>query len=103
MARAFVQGAAANMQAVLVYYNNRNKDVQVSLNNITRLSERIEDCRTIEALMAIEGNMRDAYYNAFNVILIRAILSFKGVTGDPHGIGSMPLSALVIRWPTPLV
>lgn len=83
LARAFVQGAAANMQAVLVYYNNRNKDVQVSLNNITRLSERIEDCRTIEALMAIEGNMRDAYYNTFNVIIDKSDFVFQGRNRRP--------------------
>lgn len=83
LARAFVQGAAANMQEVLAYYNKRNKDVQGPLDSIANLLERIEDNMTIEALMAIEGNIRDAYYSAFNTIIDKNEFAFEGRNRRP--------------------
>lgn len=83
LARAFVEGAAANMKEVLVYYNKRNKNVQAPLDNIADLLERIEDHMTIEALMAIEGNIRDAYYSAFNTIIDKSEFTFEGRNRRP--------------------
>lgn len=83
LARAFVEGAAANMKEVLAYYNKRNKNVQAPLDNIADLLERIEDNMTIEALMAIEGNIRDAYYSAFNTIIDKSEFSFEGRNRRP--------------------
>ncbi|HHV16669.1 MAG TPA: type I-B CRISPR-associated endonuclease Cas1 [Gelria sp.] len=83
LAKAFVQGAAANMREVLNYYNKRNKDVQAPLDNIADLLERIEDSMAIEALMAIEGNIREAYYSAFNTIIDKDEFVFKGRNRRP--------------------
>ena len=83
LARAFVEGAAANMIEVLTYYNRRNKDVQDPLNSIVELLERIEDNMRIEGLMAIEGNIRNAYYSAFNTIIDKSEFCFKGRNRRP--------------------
>lgn len=83
LAKALVQGAAANMREVLNYYNKRNKDVQAPLDKITDLLERIEDNMSVEALMAIEGNIREAYYSAFNTIIDKDEFVFKGRNRRP--------------------
>lgn len=83
LARAFVEGAAANMIEVLTYYNRRNKDVQDPLNSIVELLERIEDNMRIEGLMAIEGNIRNAYYSAFNTIIDKSEFCFEGRNRRP--------------------
>ena len=83
LARAFVEGAAANMTEVLAYYNRRNKDVQEPLNSITHLLGRIEDNMNIEALMAIEGNIRNVYYSAFNTIIDKSEFCFEGRNRRP--------------------
>lgn len=83
LARLFVQGAAANMQEVLTYYNNRHKDVAEPLNAIANLLDKIDDNMTIEALMAIEGNIREAYYSAFNTIIDKGDFVFSGRSRRP--------------------
>ena len=71
------------MREVLNYYNKRNKDVQAPLDKITDLLERIEDNMSVEALMAIEGNIREAYYSAFNTIIDKDEFVFKGRNRRP--------------------
>jgi CRISPR-associated protein Cas1 len=83
LAKAIVRGACANMQEVLKYYLNRGKDVGTPLQNIESLSESIDDASTIEALMAIEGNIREAYYSAFNTIIDKREFFFEGRTRRP--------------------
>jgi CRISPR-associated protein Cas1 len=44
---------------------------------------RIEDNMNIEALMAIEGNIRNVYYSAFNTIIDKSEFCFKGRNRRP--------------------
>lgn len=83
LAQAFVEGASENMLEVLRYYNNRNKDVGSSMESIADLISRIEECTSIESLMAIEGNIRDAYYSSFNTIIDKGDFLFTGRTRRP--------------------
>ncbi|AAQ66981.1 CRISPR-associated Cas1 family protein [Porphyromonas gingivalis TDC60] len=69
LARKFIEGAASNMQKNLAYYNNRGKDMQPMMELIDKYSLRLKETTTIEALMGIEGNIRQAYYDAFNLII----------------------------------
>lgn len=69
VARAFVQGAAANILRVLRYYLHREKDVTPYINEIEALEKRTDIVDNIPELMAIEGNIRGRYYLGFDVIL----------------------------------
>ncbi|OAT86763.1 type I-B CRISPR-associated endonuclease Cas1b [Desulfotomaculum copahuensis] len=69
IAREFVRGAAQNIRQVLKYYRNREKDVSEKINAVENLFMSIEECRDIPALMAVEGNIRDHYYQSFDRIV----------------------------------
>lgn len=69
IAREFVRGAAKNIRQVLKYYHGREKEVGEFIAAVERLLPSVDDCRDIAALMAIEGNIRDHYYRAFDAII----------------------------------
>jgi CRISPR-associated protein Cas1 len=47
------------------------------------LTERIPACENISELMAIEGNLRDAYYSTFNSIIGKEDFEFNGRNRRP--------------------
>ena len=69
MAQKFVSGGAANMLKNLQYYNNRQKDVAKQISAIERYVESINATVKVPELMGIEGNIRQTYYEAFDVII----------------------------------
>ncbi len=69
IARKFIDGAAYNMLKNLQYYNRRGKDVENLINVMSGLATQIYDTKTIEELMGLEGQLRQYYYNAFNMII----------------------------------
>jgi len=69
IAKEFVRGSAKNIRQVLKYYNGREKDVADRLNAVENLIEPIDDCKDTSTLMAVEGNIRDHYYQAFDAII----------------------------------
>lgn len=69
IARKFIEGAAFNMQKNLQYYNRRGKDMEEMMEMISILAEKIRAAESIEELMGIEGNIRQIYYDAFNLII----------------------------------
>ncbi len=93
LARRFVAGALANILQVLRYYQNRGKDLAACIESIAGLSgDGLSACRTVEELMAVEGNARAQYYESLNTIL----------EGSPFAMGvrskrppADPLNALI--------
>lgn len=69
IARRFVDGAAYNMIKNLQYYNRRGKDLEMLMDQIKVYTERIPEVMAVDELMGIEGNIRQTYYDAFNLIL----------------------------------
>jgi CRISPR-associated protein Cas1 len=69
IAQKFVEGAAFNMLKNLRYYNNRDKDTQVQIENIEALMLQLPFAQEVDALMGLEGNIRNQYYTAFEVII----------------------------------
>jgi CRISPR-associated protein Cas1 len=69
IARKFVEGAAYNMTKNLQYYNRRGKDMESLIELIEKYVEHIPQAVDIEELMGIEGNIRQTYYKAFDLIL----------------------------------
>ncbi len=69
IARKFVEGAAFNILKNLRYYLSRGKDVEGVVQVIEQYQMAIEGAKEIDELMGIEGNIRKAYYDAFDVIV----------------------------------
>lgn len=69
IAKKFVEGAAFNISKNLKYYQNRGKELEDSLKKISQFSILIDGSADIPALMGIEGNIRQEYYRAFDLIL----------------------------------
>lgn len=69
IARKFIDGASYNMVKNLKYYNNRGKDLTEVIAGIENLNGSIPLCTRVDELMGIEGNIRQYYYEAFNLII----------------------------------
>lgn len=69
IARKFIEGAACNMVKNLKYYNRRGKDMEEIIRPIENLSKQICSTSSVEELMGIEGQIRQYYYEAFNLII----------------------------------
>ena len=83
LARAFIQGAVQNIRKVLLYYQNRGKEVANGLQTIEKLSEQITAIQRTDELMAIEGNIRDQYYSMFDAIIQDEAFRFQKRTRRP--------------------
>lgn len=69
IARKFIEGASYNMVKNLKYYNRRGKDVEEIIVSIEKLSNQICNTSSIEELMGVEGQIRQYYYEVFNLII----------------------------------
>lgn len=83
LAKSFVEGAISNIKKVLAYYLNRGREVGDYIAKIDSISTSIEGCKSTDELMAIEGNVREQYYNAFDAILDNDHFIFEGRTKRP--------------------
>ena len=77
MSKKIVYGAVENIKKVLVYYKNRGKELDEYIKEVVELQKAIEN------LMAIEGNIREKYYNAFDVIISNENFSFEKRSRQP--------------------
>jgi CRISPR-associated protein Cas1 len=77
IAKEFIRGAVKNIRQVLKYYHGREKDVGARLSAVETLLPPIEECRDTVELMALEGNIRDHYYKAFDKIVGNPDFAFQ--------------------------
>lgn len=83
LSRALIRGAASNIRNVISYYVNRGRDISSSLDSIENLIPRIDECEDTAELMAVEGKIRDHYYQCFNTIIAKADFQFNGRSRRP--------------------
>jgi len=83
LARKFVNGGVENIKKVLTYYQNRGKNLEGFIEKINSISESLASCNSTDELMAIEGNIREQYYYAFDRILDNEHFIFEGRTRRP--------------------
>lgn len=91
LARKFVQGASSNIIKNLQYYNTRNKDMSVFLEQINFLYDKIPVTESVQELMGIEGNIHSLYYKAWNLIINEDIRFEKRERHPPTN----PVNALI--------
>lgn len=65
IAREIVDTASDNLLKNLNYYKNRGIKVESEIEGINSLKKEIDGAKTIDVLMALEGNIRQYYYRAF--------------------------------------
>lgn len=83
LAYRFIDGSAKNIVNVLKYYLGRGKDVQSQLDRIEELEEKLDQEQEIQQMMAIEGNIRQTYYEGFDKILENDAFAFESRTKRP--------------------
>lgn len=83
IARRIVEGAIKNILRVLKYYNHRGKNVSERIVSIENLLPLVSGCTDTATLMAIEGNVRDQYYRAFDEIIGLPDFVFRSRTRRP--------------------
>lgn len=64
-----IEAASHNMLKNLRYYNNRDKDVSNQISLIENYQTNLINTANPQELMGVEGNIRQVYYSAFDVIL----------------------------------
>lgn len=69
LARKIVEGALQNMQRVLTYYASRNCDTTQAIEDLKKFQAMVNNSKSVEELMGLEGNARQTYYQAFNKII----------------------------------
>jgi len=77
LAKKFIEGSAKNILNVIRYYKNRGKNLEEAENQIKALMNSIESYNNTESLMAIEGNIRDIYYQNFDEIIDNEDFKFE--------------------------
>lgn len=84
LARRFVRGALGNMKRVLEYYLRRGaEELRGILEQLELTGSALEAQGSPEALMALEGNAREVYYSAFDIILKQDGFAFSKRTRRP--------------------
>jgi len=83
LAHSFILGAAHNMRKNLQYYQNRGKDLTDLIEcfdkhqvEVLGLLERKDSPNLVAALMGLEGNLRQVYYQAFERIMEESGFTF---------------------------
>lgn len=69
IAKKIVDGAAYNLHKNLQYYDRRGRDVEPIMKLIEQQRSSLDSANSIEELMGMEGNIRQYYYEAFDLIL----------------------------------
>lgn len=77
LAKRIIITAIKNIVVVLKYYRKKGVDLDNDIDSIETKMELMEDAKTIEELMAYEGNIRNEYYSCFNLILNKPEFYFK--------------------------
>jgi CRISPR-associated protein Cas1 len=83
LARRFVQGAIQNLVHVIRYYERRGKDLAAIRAAVEGHLARVSEQGTVEQLMQVEGQAREAYYQAFDRILENPEFAFEERTRRP--------------------
>lgn len=86
IAKEILKAASYNIYRNLRYYNGRGVELQVPMNNINALINKLEYGETINEIMGIEGNIRKIYYSTWNEIVKQEINFQKRVKRPPDNM-----------------
>ena len=69
LAKSFVIGAALNIKKNLKAYTSKFPEIEDTIREVEAFLNLIDRIKNIKSLMAIEGNIRELYYNSFSTFL----------------------------------
>lgn len=69
IAKQIIETAILNMIVVLKYYRKKGKNLDEYISDINEKLGQLKNSKTTNEIMAYEGNIREKYYKAFNIIL----------------------------------
>ena len=83
LAISFVEGASKNALKILKYYQRRGSEVLEKVNKIEDFLNILKEQKRVEQVMAIEGNIKNTYYEAFDDIINNKTFEFVERTRRP--------------------
>lgn len=86
IAKEILKAASYNVYRNLRYYNGRGIDLSVPMKEIESLRNKIENGKSINEIMGIEGNIRKIYYATWNDIIKQDIQFEKRVKRPPDNM-----------------
>lgn len=86
LAKEILKTASYNIYRNLRYYNGRGIELTAAMKSIQKLSNKIENKKTIYEIMGIEGNIRKIYYSTWNDIIKQDINFKKRVKRPPNNM-----------------
>jgi len=86
LARKIVQGCIENIIKNLQYYKRNKIELQEEIEKINFLLKELENQKEIPQIMAIEGNVRNIYYQSFNKIFPKEFHFDKRTRGPPKNM-----------------
>ncbi|WP_307905455.1 type I-B CRISPR-associated endonuclease Cas1b [Haliovirga abyssi] len=86
IAKEIINTASFNIHRNIRYYNERDKDLEIYIDEISKIRNKIEQCKTITEIMGEEGNIRKTYYKTFNTIINQDINFTKRVRRPPDNM-----------------
>ncbi|KAF2955467.1 type I-B CRISPR-associated endonuclease Cas1b [Marinitoga sp. 38H-ov] len=69
IAKKIMEAASFNIFRNLRYYNSRKENIEIYINKINFLRDKINKQKDISQLMGIEGNIREVYYSSWDKII----------------------------------
>lgn len=66
LSRELVKGAAANLQRTLAYYRRKDERLEPVLRDFERKKELVDETKSVEELLGVEGNLRKTFYQGFD-------------------------------------
>lgn len=94
IAKEFIIAASFNILRNLKYYQNRGKELNVFIDEIEKLRIKLKECKTIEEIMGIEGNIRKVYYSSWKIIINQEIDFEKRIKRPPDTMVNVWISFL---------
>ena len=86
IAKEILKAASYNIYRNLRYYNGRGLELNKPMKKIQSLSNMLDNGKSINEIMGIEGNIRKTYYSTWNDIIKQDIKFEKRVKNPPNNM-----------------
>lgn len=94
LAKEFIYSAAHNIRRNLKYYHSRGKELSDYIERVEEYTLLLDNCKSVEEVMGVEGNIRKAYYASWNTIVNADIDFHKRVKRPPDNMINSLISFL---------
>lgn len=86
ISKKIITAASYNIYRNLRYYNGRGKKVEQQMKRIDELRKELDNVKSVQEVMGIEGNIRKEYYSAWQTIIDQDIDFEKRVKHPPDNM-----------------